>query len=224
MSRIYLVRHGQAPFGTDDYDRLTATGVTQCEQLARHWRAIGRKIDCLYSGTLRRQRDSAAAFARGFGDHGGAVLEPRELAGFEEYDHRALLDAHDSSGGRGDSRDPREFHRRLTRALEAWTDGSIAGFERYDAFRQRCATALAALLAATGRGRTAVLFASAGSLAAAMQGALGIGDRNAVRLKLTFYNTGVSCLLWDGETITIESLNTVSHLEHPAFLRMITHR
>ena len=224
MSRIYLVRHGQAPFGTEDYDRLTATGVTQCEQLARHWRVIGRKIDCLFSGTLRRQRDSAAAFARGFGDQGGAVLEPRALAGFEEYDHRALLDAHVPGGSRPNSQDPRDFHRRLTGALMAWTDGSIAGFERYDAFRQRCATALAALLAATGRGRTAVLFASAGSLAAAMQGALGIGDRDAVRLKLTFYNTGVSCLLWDGETITIESLNAVSHLEHPAFLRMITHR
>ncbi|MEX2150549.1 MAG: histidine phosphatase family protein [Steroidobacteraceae bacterium] len=224
MSRIYLVRHGQAPFGTGDYDRLTATGVTQCEQLARHWRVIGRKIDCLYSGTLRRQRDSAAAFARGFGDQGGAGLEPRALAGLEEYDHRALLDAHDPGGSRVESQDPRDFHRRLTRALMAWTDESIAGVERYVAFRQRCAAALAALLAATGRGRTAVLFASAGSLAAAMQGALGIGDRDAVRLKLTFYNTGVSCLLWDGETITIESLNTVSHLEHPAFLRMITHR
>jgi broad specificity phosphatase PhoE len=224
VSRIYLVRHGQAPFGTDDYDRLTATGVTQCEQLARHWRAIGRKIDCLYSGTLRRQRDSAAAFARAFGDPGGAVPESRAIAGFEEYDHRALLDAHDSCGGRSDSRDPREFHRRLSRALAAWTDGSIAGFERYDAFRQRCAAALESLLACTGRGRTAALFASAGSLAAAMQAALGMGDRDAVRLKLTFYNTGVSCLLWDGETLTIESLNTVSHLEHPAFLRMITHR
>lgn len=224
MSRIYLVRHGQAPFGTDDYDRLTATGVTQCEQLARHWRAIGRRIDCLYSGTLRRQRDSAAAFARAFGEPGGAALEPRELTGFEEYNHRALLDAHEGGDDRAESKDPREFHRRLTRALAAWTDGSIAGFESYGAFRQRCAAALAALLAATGRGRTAVLFASAGSMAAAMQDALGIGDRDAVRLKLTFYNTGVSCLLWDGETITIESLNAVSHLENPAFTRMITHR
>jgi broad specificity phosphatase PhoE len=224
VSRIYLVRHGQAPFGTDDYDRLTATGITQCEQLARHWRVIGRKVDCLFSGTLRRHRDSAAAFTRGFGDPGGVWLEPRALAGFEEYDHRALLDAHYPGGNRADSQDPREFHRRLTRALMAWTDGSIAGIEPYGVFRQRCETALAVLLAATGRGRTAVLFASAGSLAAAMQSALGIGDRNAVRLKLTFYNSGVSCLLWDGETITIESLNTVSHLEHPAFLRMVTHR
>ena len=224
MSRIYLVRHGQAPFGTDDYDRLTATGVAQCEQLARHWRAIGRRVDCLFSGTLRRQKDSASAFARGYGHDGGEQPVPRELPGFEEYNHRALLEIHDGAGLRNASTDPREFHRRLTGALAAWTEGSLAGFEPYREFRARCAGALTALLAETGRGRTAVLFASAGSIAAAMQDALGIGDRDAVRLKLTFYNTGVSCLLWDGEAITIESVNAVSHLETPGFTRMITHR
>ena len=224
MSRIYLVRHGQAPFGTGDYDRLTTTGVAQCEQLARHWRAIGRQVDGLFSGTLRRQRDSAAAFARAFGDDGGTALAPRELPGFEEYDHRALLEAHDGSGLRAASTDPREFHRRLTQALAAWTEGRLAAFEPYGDFRARCAAALAALLAAAGRGRAAVLFASAGSIAAAIQGALGIGDRDAVRLKLTFYNTGVTCLLWDGEAITIESVNAVSHLENPSSIRMITHR
>ncbi len=223
MSRIYLVRHGQAPFGTDDYDRLTATGAAQCEQLARHWRAIGRRIDRVFSGTLRRQRDSAAAFARAFGPAGGAAPVPRELPGFEEYNHRALLDAFEGSASQ-DSKDPREFHRRLSRALAAWTGGTLAGFEPYADFHERCAKGLSALLAATGRGRIAVLFGSAGSLAAAMQGALGVGDRDAVRLKLTFYNTGVSSLLWDGETITIETLNSVAHLEQPTFTRMITHR
>lgn len=224
MSRIYLVRHGQAPFGTDDYDRLTATGIAQCEQLARHWRAIGRPVDCLFSGTLRRQRDSAAAFARAFSHADGAAFGPRELPGFEEYNHRALLEAHDAGGMRGASTDPREFHRRLTQALAAWTEGRLAAFEPYGDFRARCASALTTLLAATGRGRTAVLFASAGSIAAAIQDALGVGDRDAIRLKLTFYNTGVSCLLWDGEAITIESVNAVSHLENPSCTRMITHR
>ena len=42
-------------------------------------------------------------------------------------------------------------------------------------------------------------------------------------VKLTFFNTGVSSLLFDGETVTIESLNTVSHLEQPAFTQLITH-
>lgn len=224
MSRIYLVRHGQAMFGADDYGQLTETGVAQCVQLARHWRAIGRRVDCLYAGTLRRQHASAEAFARALAGEGGVALTVRPLPGVEEYDHRALLAAQDGGRPQPAPRDHREFHLRLSRALCAWIDGELAGVEDYARFRDRAAAALARLLAETGRGANAVLFGSAGSLAAAMQPALGVPDRALMRLKLTFYNTGVSCLLFDGETLTIESLNAVGHLEQPAFAHLITHR
>ncbi|HEY5558938.1 MAG TPA: histidine phosphatase family protein [Steroidobacteraceae bacterium] len=224
MSRIYLVRHGQATFGADDYDQLTETGVAQCAQLARHWHAIGRRVDRVYAGTLRRQRASAEAFVRALAGEGGSALPVQALPGIEEYDHRALLCSLDDGRPLPEPPDPREFYRRLSRALDAWIDGELAGVEDYAHFRERCAAALARLLVETGRGTDAVVFGSAGSLAAAMQPALGTPDRALMRLKLTFYNSGVSCLLFDGETLTIESLNAVSHLEQPAFAHLITHR
>jgi broad specificity phosphatase PhoE len=225
MSRIYLVRHGQAAFGTDDYDRLTETGIAQCRQLARHWRAIGRPVDLVFSGTLRRQRESAETFAQAAAEQGGAALTVQSLAGIEEYDYLALLAAHGGVVPGSDiALDRRAFHRRLSAALQAWASGELGPVEPFGLFRDRCAAALTTLLRETGRGRTAVLFGSAGSLAAAMQPALGLGDRDLLRLKLTFFNTGVSSLLFDGETITIESLNAVSHLEQPAFMKLITHR
>ena len=225
MSRVFLVRHGQAAFGTDDYDRLTETGIAQCRQLARHWLAIGRRVDLVYSGTLRRQRESATVFAETAAEAGGTTLPVMTIRGIEEYDHLALLGAHLGAGAAaiaGDDR--RAFHRRLSAALEAWAAGDLGAVEPFSAFRDRCAAALRTLLRDIGRGRNAVLFGSAGSLAAAMQPALGFGDRDLLRLKLTFFNTGVSSLLFDGETLTIESLNTVSHLEQPAFVQLITHR
>ena len=224
MSRIYLVRHGQATFGAGDYDQLTDTGVAQCVQLASHWRAIGRRVDRVYAGTLRRQRGSAEAFVQALAGEGGVALPVQALPGIEEYDHRALLAAHEGGGPQPEPQDRREFHRRLSQALYAWIDGDLSGIEDYARFRARSVAALAQLLAETGRGAQAVLFGSAGSLAAAMQPALGMPDRALMRLKLTFYNTGVSCLLFDGETLTIESLNAVSHLEQPAFAHLITHR
>jgi len=121
MSRIYLVRHGQAAFGTDDYDRLTETGIAQCRQLARHWRAIGRHVDLVYCGTLRRQRESAEAFVQVATERGDAAPGVRLLAGLEEYDHRVLLDAHRGAGLAGDgAQDRRAFHRDLYAALQAW--------------------------------------------------------------------------------------------------------
>jgi len=225
MSRVHLVRHGQAAFGSAEYDRLTETGVAQCRQLGRHWRVIGREVNFVYAGTLRRQRESAEVFVRALAEAGGDVLPVQLLPGIEEYDHRSLLTAH---LGRNPVTDPagdrRESFRELASALKAWAAGELRGVEPYGCFRDRCAAALTVLLREIGRGRSAVVFGSAGSLAAAMQPALGLPDRDLLRLKLTFYNSGVSSLLFDGETLTIESLNAVSHLEQPAFMHLITQR
>lgn len=224
MSRIYLVRHGQAAFGADDYDQLTETGIAQCAQLARHWRTLGRRVDCVYAGSLCRQRASAEAFVQALAGEGSDALPVRTLPGLEEYDHRALLAALDGGRPQPEPQDRGEFHRKLSRALGAWIDGELAGVEGYAQFRDRCAGALARLLAQTGRGMNVVVFASAGSLAAAMQPTLGMPDHALIQLKLTFYNSGASCLLFDGETLTIESLNSVAHLEQPGFMHLVTHR
>ncbi|MGB5131312.1 MAG: histidine phosphatase family protein, partial [Steroidobacteraceae bacterium] len=158
MSRVYLVRHGQAAFGSDDYDRLTETGIAQCRQLARHWRAIGRHVDLVYCGTLRRQRESAEAFAQAAVEQGGVALPVQSLAGIEEYDHLALLAAHLGGGvGPGEFADRRVAHRRLSAALKAWAAGELPGVEPFPAFRDRCAATLATVLRDTGRGRAAVL-------------------------------------------------------------------
>jgi broad specificity phosphatase PhoE len=222
MSRIYLVRHGQASLEQGGAGSLTPTGVRQCEALARHWRAIGRHMDLVFAGTLPRQLESAAAFVHASAAQADAAAAVRQLPGIEEYDHVALIAAH--AGPANIPRDARDLHGRLVPALHAWVEDRLEGVERFVDFRARCSAALAAAIGITGRGRQAVLFASAGSLAAAMQSWLGVGDRDLLRLKLTFYNTGVSCLLSDGERVTIESVNTIGHLEQPGLLPLVTHR
>jgi broad specificity phosphatase PhoE len=37
MREIYVVRHGQASFGTDDYDRLTEIGFAQARLLGAYF-------------------------------------------------------------------------------------------------------------------------------------------------------------------------------------------
>ncbi len=59
MSELILVRHGQASFGQKSYDKLSERGIEQVKILAQHWRDIGEQFDCIYSGTLLRQRETA---------------------------------------------------------------------------------------------------------------------------------------------------------------------
>ena len=44
MSMLHLVRHGQASFGADDYDKLSELGWQQSRRLGEYWRSkqIGR--------------------------------------------------------------------------------------------------------------------------------------------------------------------------------------
>ena len=53
MGSIYLIRHGQASFGADDYDVLSATGVRQAAVLGEHLAALGIGFDRCLSGDLR---------------------------------------------------------------------------------------------------------------------------------------------------------------------------
>ena len=59
MGSIYVVRHGQAAFGTDDYDRLTEVGFAQARLLGAHFRARRIRFDAIFTGTLRRQIETA---------------------------------------------------------------------------------------------------------------------------------------------------------------------
>ncbi len=229
VSALHLVRHGQAAFGTADYDRLTPLGAEQCAALARHWHALGRAAPPIYSGSMRRHRDSAQAFADALRGLGAAVGPVETVPGLEEYDHEALLDRHAAAcpGAPGFAecwRDRRVLHAALSRALQAWTGEGVAGYPAFGTFRDRCASALGAVMSAVGRGREAVLFASAGSISAAMQPVLGMGGWPAMRLTLDFYNTGVSRLLFTEVAASVESVNGIAHLEQPGALHLITKR
>ena len=61
MSVIYLIRHGQASFGTDNYDQLSAVGREQSAILGSYFAALGEPIHRIYTGTLATTaRDRAA--------------------------------------------------------------------------------------------------------------------------------------------------------------------
>ena len=68
MGAIYLVRHGQASFGAADYDALSPRGFEQSTvvgvELLRREVSFSRAV----SGTLARQRDTAATAMKVLGD------------------------------------------------------------------------------------------------------------------------------------------------------------
>ena len=58
MGSIFLIRHGQASFGADDYDVLSPVGIRQSEALGDHLAQLGLRLDRCIAGDLRRQQDT----------------------------------------------------------------------------------------------------------------------------------------------------------------------
>ncbi len=67
MGTLYLVRHGQASFGADDYDQLSELGQRQAERLGRYWAERGLRFDAVLTGTLKRHAQTWQGIAQGAG-------------------------------------------------------------------------------------------------------------------------------------------------------------
>ncbi len=87
MGELIFVRHGQASFGAQSYDKLSPLGEEQVQLLAAHWRETGEHFDHLYSGALLRQRETAQILRPLVAEEAGSA---RIHTGFNEYDGTPL--------------------------------------------------------------------------------------------------------------------------------------
>src|ERR1700743_3002247 len=93
VGSIYLIRHGQASFGADDYDVLSPTGVRQAQILGQHLAELGLSFDRCLAGDLRRQQDTATLAMEQFAAVGMPV-PPLEIdPAFNEFDADAVIRA-----------------------------------------------------------------------------------------------------------------------------------
>ena len=93
MSVIHLVRHGQASFGSHDYDRLSPRGIEQVRHLRAHWNTLDELPNTIYSGPLRRQRETAELLAQ------STDTPIIENTSFKEFDAGRVLTAHAIASG-----------------------------------------------------------------------------------------------------------------------------
>ena len=62
MAELFMVRHGQASFGTGNYDQLSALGERQGVWLGEYFAERGIAFDRVVTGSMQRHRQTAAAW------------------------------------------------------------------------------------------------------------------------------------------------------------------
>jgi broad specificity phosphatase PhoE len=213
MPTVLLVRHGQASFGSDDYDVLSDLGRRQAEIAAASLAERGYRPTRLISGTLRRQRETAAPFAA----LGAAELEvePR----WDEFEADEVLEHHGQSSlrleGEGETLTTRAFQAALDPALAEWIahgDRSPTA-QSWPQFSTAGAGALRDLAAALASGETAVVVTSAGTIGAVVGTVLGAAANLFPTFNRVLVNASVTKLAIGSTGINLISFNDHSHLE-----------
>ena len=217
MPVVLLVRHGQASFGTADYDNLSDLGREQSAVVGAELARRGLRDPVAVCGTLRRQRDTAAIAlpAAGF------EVEPRVDGRWDEYDHLELLKRYippEEAQSDGSSRGVQPL---LDRALAAWVGHGDDG--GWPAFSGGAADALSELVTGLPSGQDAVVFTSGGILAAVCAALLGGGAQAVVALNRVTANGAITKLTVGRGGTSLVSFNDHAHFEGDA-RRLLSYR
>lgn len=214
MGAIHLVRHGQASWGSDDYDVLSERGVEQSRQLGHAWEAAGWLPTYAVSGAMKRHHDTALSTLATAGQDDGYEVD----RGWDEFDHKAIMDAYFPQLA---TKDPREFQQAFVEATTKWIAGEGNGeYESYDSFSGRVLDGLERAVSAVDSGQSVVIFTSGGPIAVVASYLLA-GDMSLwSRMNSVIINTGVTTVVTGRSGKTLLSFNEHGHL--PADL--ITYR
>jgi broad specificity phosphatase PhoE len=220
MGTLYLVRHGQASFGADDYDQLSALGHRQCVRLGEHFRHGGRRFEAVLTGTLKRHAQSLAGIAEGMQWTPSPLLWP----GLDEYDSEAVIAAvHPHPLARPDTPELFRRHFRLLReGLLRWMDGSAApeGMPSHADFVAGVNGALDHVRSTYGG--DVLIVSSGGPISTALGQILGTGAQATIELNMRIRNSSVSELAFSPRRHALLSYNTLPHLNQPEHAGWIT--
>lgn len=224
MPTLYLVRHGQASFGADDYDQLSELGRRQSVRLGQYLRqrlGDALRFDAVLTGTLRRQLGTWQGIAEGAGLEAQHVSWP----GLNEYDsHAVIATIHPEPLPKPDTPELYRQHFRLLReGLTGWMAGRVQpeGMPSYADFRAGVVGALDHVR--QNYQGDVLLVSSGGPIATAVAHILQAPAATSIELNLRIRNTAVTEFQFTPRRHQLLTYNTLPHLDAAEFRDWVTY-
>lgn len=212
MGRLLLVRHGQASWGSADYDVLSETGAEQSRALGRWLAGRGVAPGLVVRGRMRRHRETFDALSEG----AGWDADVTEDLGWDEFDHVALLAGHPTPWADGHSPSPAEFQDWFDEAITGWIEArSGAGHESFSDFTERVDAALRRTterLDALGPGAVGVGVTSGGPISWVVASLVGAPPESWRRLNRVAVNAAVTTVVTGQRGASLVTYNEHSFL------------
>ena len=207
MSKLVLVRHGQAATFERNSDRLTPIGEQQAIALGEFFRSRGVSFDEIYSGTFERHTRTAEL---------AGLDKFHSMPEFNEYDAPGILR---SAGHTEPAKDNRELQSRFDALMPRWIAGTLeaTGVESFADFRARVQGGLRKLIEADRGSRRVIVFTSGGPIGVAVQTVVGAKEPMALELNWRIRNCSLTEFLFTRNRISLDSFNATPHLAEVTF-------
>jgi broad specificity phosphatase PhoE len=221
MGTLYLVRHGQASFGADDYDVLSPLGHQQSARLGEYFKFKGLTFNTALTGTLNRQIQTYAGICQGMDTEPAALPWP----GLNEYDSHAVIEAiHPHKLEKPTSPEMYRDHFRLLKdGLAQWMAGVVSpqGMPNYTDFVAGVTSALDHIR--KNCDGNVLLVSSGGPIATAVGHVLGTSPETTIELNLRIRNCSVTEFAFTPKRHMLVTYNTLPHLDAPEHASWITY-
>ncbi|MCB9769302.1 MAG: histidine phosphatase family protein [Candidatus Omnitrophica bacterium] len=234
MSLLVLVRHGQASFLTDNYDRLSELGQKQARLLGEFWCDQSLKLDAIYAGELKRQIDSAEIVREVYAERGLPCPPLQRLPELNEYQAEEFLYNHlhelreidpaldleyQAFKEATEKQDRyRTYQRMFETAMRHWLGGAIQ-MERVESWKDfvaRVESAIGQMTNPAGSGSHIAAFTSGGPIGVGMQYALNTTAETTLQLSWMVRNASLTTFLFTQGKFTLSSFNEIPHLQDRA--------
>ena len=217
MANIYLIRHGQASFGSDNYDNLSTLGHSQARHLAEHFNQRNIQPSHVICGNMTRHQQTRNACL--------AALSPPLLhdslqisAAWNEFNHEDVIAvyrpdlAHPDTMKQYLSQQPsptRAFIELFSQAIKQWqhADNSAQYSESWQQFNQRIANGLTQLIEQTADDDTVFVYTSGGVISAAIMQTLSIPESQFFNINKQLVNCSVTQLHIKRQRLSVITLN-----------------
>jgi len=221
MGTLYLVRHGQASLGADNYDQLSELGHRQSVCLGQYFARQGLVFEAAMTGTLKRH----AQTWRGIAEGADLTHEPLAWNGLNEYDSAAVIAAiHPEPLPKPTTPEAIRNHFRILRAaLVQWANGATSpvGMPSYTQWVQGVADALEHVKSK--HQGNVLLVSSGGPIAAAVGLILGTRPEATIELNMRIRNTAVTEFAFTPKRHSLLTFNTLPHLDGPDYSDWISY-
>jgi broad specificity phosphatase PhoE len=222
MGTLYLVRHGQASFGADDYDHLSELGRRQSVRLGEYFAERGVRFDAFIAGTLRRHKQTLEGILEGL-DHSGEHLA---WEGLNEYDSEAVIaTVHPHRLEKATTPEMYRHHFRLLRdGLSKWMAGAAVprGMPAYSDFVAGVAGALDHVRR-NHYGQRVLIVTSGGPIATAVGHVLGTSPEATIELNMRIRNTALTEFAFTPKRHALVGFNAIPHLDAPEYRDWVTY-